>query len=136
MDIEQRARELAMEHDLHVVVAGLRGGVPDELRPPMRAEAAKEARALIDAEERPVWWVEEVDGTTLMVVDALAQSLKEALVAFEDDHLLGQWFNFDVVTVMDDGRTDVWHHTPMRPVPRPLPDGESLWQVLQDYDWS
>ncbi len=135
MDARARAVELCEEHDLHVVCVSLRGNVPAELRGRMLTEATAEARALLDAEERPVWWAEADDDATLLVVDALAMDLKQRLVDLEDVHPLGAWFNLDLVTEMPDGTRSAWHHSPMRPEPRLLPT-LGLEDALDGYDWS
>lgn len=136
MDVRARAAELATKHDLHVVAVTLRGDVPDELRSRLLSEAAAEARALLDAEERPVWWLEQGDDAVLLVVDALAMDLKEKLVGLEDTHPLGAWFNLDLITEMPDGTRDAWHGSPWRSGARVAPSAEALRRAVDGYDWS
>ncbi|MDN5562707.1 MULTISPECIES: hypothetical protein [Luteococcus] len=135
MDARQRAVELADEHDLHVVRITVEG-VPDELRPRLVAEALAEVQALLEAEGRPVWWVESDEDAALVVADGLAMDMKAELVALEDDHLLGPWLNLDLVTVLEDGATGAWHRSPMRPRPRTAPDTDELARRVDGYDWS
>lgn len=136
MDALARAVELAEQEDLHVLCATLRGEVPQALRARLLHEAATEGRAVLDANGWAVWWVEEDADGSLMAFNALAQDAKQALVALEDEHPLGAWFNLDLVTRMPDGRMAVWHGSPMRPGARRRASSIELADAVAGYDWS
>ncbi|MEL4505475.1 hypothetical protein AAEX63_09965 [Luteococcus sp. H138] len=135
MDAPQRAVELADEHGLHVVRITVEG-VPEGLRARLVAEALAEVQALLDAEGRPIWWVEQEADAAVVVADGLAMDMKAELIALETEHVLGPWWNLDLVTVLQDGSTGAWHRSPMRPHARTAPSSEELDAVLKGYDWS
>lgn len=140
MDAGSRARELAVEHGLHVVRVTLRGEGLDDLgtrkREKLIEEAAAEVRAVIDAEGWPVWWAEDDADAALFVLDGIPVELKTALLGLEDTHVLGGWFNLDLVTELAPDEVGAWHATPMRPQPRPLRTVAELEEALAGYDWS
>lgn len=136
MDSHARAIELADEHDLHVVQITVEGDHEQDLHARLVAEALAEVQALLQAEGRPVWWVENDADAALVVADGLAMDMKAELIRLESEHVLGPWWNLDLVTVLQDGSTGAWHRSPMRPDARTAPSSEELGAVLADYDWS
>ncbi|MEL4357743.1 MULTISPECIES: hypothetical protein [unclassified Luteococcus] len=136
MDSDARAVELADEHALHVVRIRVEGELPAELRTRLVAEGLAEVQALLAAEGRPVWWVEVEAEVAHVVADGLAMDMKAELIRLEDEHVLGPWWNLDLVTVLEDGSTGAWHRSPMRPEPRTAPSREVLERALTGYDWS
>ncbi|GAA1390057.1 citrate lyase holo-[acyl-carrier protein] synthase [Luteococcus peritonei] len=140
MDARSRAQELAEENGMHVVRVMLRGegleGLDEALRSRLLDEAGAEARAVVEANEWPIWWAEELDDARLLVVDGLAEEVKAALVALEEDHPLGPWWNLDLVTEVAPASHSTWHASPMRPGARERRAVDELSRAVDDYDWS
>ena len=124
---------------MHVVRMMLRGEGLDELDGALRSrlldEAAAEARAVVEANGWPLWWAEDTDDARLLVIDALAEDAKAALVELEEGHPLGPWWNLDLVTEVVPASHSTWHASPMRPAARELHGLAELHRAVDGYDW-
>ncbi|MGO4957050.1 citrate lyase holo-[acyl-carrier protein] synthase [Luteococcus sp. Sow4_B9] len=130
MDVRRAGLDLAEEHGMHAVVVLVEGGLETEHLQRLLAEATQEVQAMAESEGWPVWWLEQDEHGSVVVLDGLAMEVKQALVDLEESHPLGQWWNLDLVTVLPDGEVGEWHRSPMRPEPRRAPSPEALQEAL------
>lgn len=129
-----RAIDLADEFGMSVVLVRLRVDAEPGLAQLLLAEAELETAESLMGQEWVLWRREMGERAAFIVLDGAPRSLKRALVELEGSHDLGEAWNLDLVTGMDEG-PDVWHASPERPSQRPS-IGVAANELIRGYDWS